>query len=131
MDPLLLIWLARGGAVLLAAGAGWAFGRSVPSWQADEAMDEADPRAQNRYGGCGYPRGYGYSGYSSGWLLAGFRGNGWSIACAAGALALLPFAMDGTGESFFQPVMLFMALGAGAGYVAAVFTDKGPAGPLE
>jgi hypothetical protein len=134
MDPLLLLWLARLGAVLLAAGAGWAYGRSVPGWQADELQDEADPSAGRAYGGCLYPRGFRpYGGYSSsaGCLAAGLVGNGWSVACGAGAIALLACAEGGQDGLFRSPVALVVLLAAVAGYIAAVATDKGPAGPQE
>jgi hypothetical protein len=141
-------WLALAGTVLCAAAAGWAMGRSVPSWQED---------AGNEWRTAGsHPIGYGdgWGSYSGGcemlgcaMLLSGLRGNGWGALCAVCALVCAYFAWPpeswagdssqaggGNGQLvliLFHPGFWTLLLSAAGGYVAAVTTDKGPVGPLE
>lgn len=52
----LLPWMLRAVAILCAAGSGWSFGRSVPSWEADKATDhfDLDVLGDDRVSGIGW-----------------------------------------------------------------------------
>ena len=129
--------LIRLGAILAAVGAGWALGRSNPSWEIDRT-NENMPRYHYGYGmGYGYGTGYGCA------YLGGFFSGSWGavvLGVVAIILAVLGWrdpVMDemsrhtGGAELLFTPGFWIIVGCALAGYIAGRVTDKGPVGPLE
>ena len=84
-------------ALLLAFGAGWALGRSNPSWQLDRANEDVE---HLRHGGPGRGWAWGsghYSGIAGGCASVGFqfaRGTGFMVVTAIGAIVLGYFGLE-------------------------------------
>jgi hypothetical protein len=130
-----LLWLWRGGAIVLALAAGWLLGRTPPDWRGDSEVVG---------GGTYTPPDY----YASPLLLRGrgfFSGSWLAAACTVAALALIYFGWPeaaelseklgdspGSGAELFLTPGLWIVLGAWlAGWVLSRVSDKGPVGPLE
>lgn len=132
------LWLLKIGAMLLAFGAGFSFGRATPSWRIDRANEDVSGLRER------YDRGHRTAGGGCGRLLTLFFQGAWGTglmvlaALIVSVFAWLPVAPEGGaapssgggGLLRLSPLLLLPLIGL-AGYIVSRLTDRGPMGPLE
>ena len=121
---MILSILLKAGAIFLAIGAGWAMGRTIPTWQIDRQNEDS-----SRYSHSGR-RGWGQL------VISFMQGAYWASALGIAALTMAAYgwgdAMFGESEYDFSiDPWLILGFAAIAGYVPSRLTDKGPVGPLD
>ena len=117
------IWFLRALALLLAFGAGWSFGRAIPSWRIDRMNEDVPSPSLGRYGHMHGSRGGG------GNPIYLFMNGAWGTLLVGIAALILAYFGWSDALLLARPVWV-LALAVIAGYVVSRLKDKGPMGPL-